>query len=263
MFFVFRIERRVGVLVRHDLGYPSRYDLRRERATAAKRSLRGRGCGNSHCAGVRNHQNHSTFRSRQCDGLSNPQASWCLPRKKRLPKSAPEFVQVSTGGDRVHTFHYRVTKRLLDLAAGLLLAVFCSPLILVLAISIALTSGWPVFVIQERVGRSGQRFRLLKFRTLPKEALHRADREWSAKPASRWTGFLRDMGLDELPQLINVIRGEMSLVGPRSGAAFLRGALRKGITVLWSAPPSRSGADRLGADSWLARRHIDRPASRA
>ena len=159
--------------------------------------------------------------------LKQPAGILVSTEEETPAESAPEFVQVSTGGDRVHTFHYRVTKRLLDLAAGLLLAVFCSPLILVLAISIALTSGWPVFVIQERVGRSGQRFRLLKFRTLPKEALHRADREWSAKPASRWTGFLRDMGLDELPQLINVIRGEMSLVGPRPERPFFAAHFEK------------------------------------
>ena len=130
------------------------------------------------------------------------------------------FVQVPTAVDRVDTFHYQITKRLLDLAAALLLAVLCSPLLLALAISIALTAGGPIFVRQERLGRSGRRFGLLKFRTLPAEALRRADREWSVEPASRWTGFLRDTGLDELPQLFNVIRGEMSLVGPRPERPF-------------------------------------------
>ncbi len=117
--------------------------------------------------------------------------------------------------DRIAGFPYKFWKRLVDLtvsAAGLL--VF-APVMLAIGIIIRLRSGRPVLLAQERIGAGGRRFLLYKFRSLPVASLARSDRQWTAAPADRWGCFLRETGFDELPQLWNVLRGDMSLVGPR------------------------------------------------
>jgi lipopolysaccharide/colanic/teichoic acid biosynthesis glycosyltransferase len=84
-----------------------------------------------------------------------------------------------------------------------------------IALGIGLTLGRPVFFSQQRVGRGGRLFRLYKFRTLEVRPLAYSEMEWSPPAAHPVGVFLRCTGLDELPQCINVLRGEMSLVGPR------------------------------------------------
>lgn len=110
----------------------------------------------------------------------------------------------------------RALKRALDLALALPALLLLAPLLLLLALLVKLDSPGPAFFSQERVGHDNRRFRMLKFRTM------RADAEkgstWTVRDDPRRTrlgGFLRRSSIDELPQLINVIRGEMSLVGPR------------------------------------------------
>lgn len=103
----------------------------------------------------------------------------------------------------------RFGKRALDLAVALLLLVPLLPLAGLVALAVALALGRPVLFRQERAGRHGVPFTLLKFRSMP---------DADADDAARMTPFgrmLRASGLDELPQLVNVLRGEMSLVGPR------------------------------------------------
>ena len=116
---------------------------------------------------------------------------------------------------RLESFAYRNLKRGLDVALGLLLGVVSLPLVGVLAFYIALDSGRPVFFWQDRVGRFGRRFRLLKMRTLPRDVLGWPEETWYVQPDSRLMEVVRRTGMDELPQLWNVLRGEMSLVGPR------------------------------------------------
>lgn len=124
-----------------------------------------------------------------------------------------------------------LAKRLMDLAAASLLLVLASPLLLAIAVAIKATSHGPVLFRQERLGRNGTRFRLYKLRTMHVDAedVLRActdlyDRYVAGGyklPDSEDTRItavgrlLRRTNLDELPQLLNVLRGEMSLVGPR------------------------------------------------
>ena len=104
--------------------------------------------------------------------------------------------------------------RLLDIVLASIGLVIALPLMLVLLIAGLIDTGSPLFV-QERVGRHRRLFRLVKFRTMrpgtPSVGTHLAD----ASAVTRWGAFLRRTKLDELPQLWNVLKGEMSLVGPR------------------------------------------------
>jgi lipopolysaccharide/colanic/teichoic acid biosynthesis glycosyltransferase len=108
-----------------------------------------------------------------------------------------------------------VLKRVFDCmlaASGLILL---APLLLLIATAILVTSGRPILFSQERVGRGGARFRLYKFRTLDRSAAARGDEEWAVDAPTPFSAFLRFTGFDELPQLFNVFRGDMSMVGPR------------------------------------------------
>lgn len=151
----------------------------------------------------------------------------------------------------------RVGKRALDIALSIVGLAVAAPLIVVFALLVALDGKSPFFV-QERVGRGGRVFRMLKLRSMVADAeaalaQHLAEhpeaaREWDLRQKltddPRITGighFLRRTSLDELPQLVNVLKGDMSLVGPRPmlpcqqsiypGTAYY--ALRPGITGLW------------------------------
>ncbi len=106
-------------------------------------------------------------------------------------------------------------KRLFDLAVAVPAIVFLTPVILVIAALVRLRLGTPVFFRQERPGKNGRPFRIIKFRTMTDAR----DSAYQLLPdAERLTifgRFLRATSLDELPELWNVVRGEMSLVGPR------------------------------------------------
>src|SRR5881394_3275514 len=113
------------------------------------------------------------------------------------------------------SYYGRYGKRLLDVALSFLALVLFWPLILALALSLRLTVGAPVLFRQRRPGLHGQPFVLLKFRTMrdaPGEHIDPSTDAARLTPLGRW---LRSTSLDELPELFNVLRGEMSLVGPR------------------------------------------------
>ena len=122
----------------------------------------------------------------------------------------------------------RLLKRAFDLVAGSLALLLAGPLLAVIALAIRLDSNGPVFFRQTRVGRDGGHFRIFKFRSMVNDADEQKDAAPAAergrrrsvqdrgRPARHRVGsFLRRTSLDELPQLFNVLRGEMSLVGPR------------------------------------------------
>lgn len=108
--------------------------------------------------------------------------------------------------------------RAASLVGALLLTVILAPLCLVVAILIKLDSSGPVFYTQERVGRGGKTFRVIKFRSMRQDAEKGTGPVWAVEGDPRVTrigGLLRKLRIDELPQIINVLRGEMCLVGPR------------------------------------------------
>jgi putative colanic acid biosynthesis UDP-glucose lipid carrier transferase len=112
----------------------------------------------------------------------------------------------------------RVSKAMLDYLLALLALALLSPLMLAIAAAVRLSSPGPALYRQERVTWNGERFRMFKFRTMPIDAESGTGPVWSRRQEARATPvgrFLRRFSLDELPQLFNVLRGEMSLVGPR------------------------------------------------
>jgi lipopolysaccharide/colanic/teichoic acid biosynthesis glycosyltransferase len=108
---------------------------------------------------------------------------------------------------------YAVIKRVMDFVIATILVVAFSPLFLLIAVLIKIDSRGPVFFRQERVGKNGKIFRIFKFRSMVSD---NDMRDFSSRDKYTFVGkIIRRLSLDELPQLFNVLRGEMSLVGPR------------------------------------------------
>ena len=132
---------------------------------------------------------------------------------------------------RVSTF-YELAKRGLDVLGGLIGTLITLMLLPFVGTAIYLESGGPIFFKQERAGRGGKPFRILKFRTMRPAPPEEEQGKWADDDAHRITkvgAFLRKTHLDEFPQFINVLRGEMSLVGPRPEQPSLVKALEQQI----------------------------------
>jgi len=198
--------------------------------------------------------------------------SWSLLPGRQHLVVAPSLMDI--GGPRIHTrpvaglplIHVetpryegrkRVAKRALDIVGSGLMLLLLSPILFGIAVAVRLTSEGPVFYRQERIGLNGNRFGMLKFRSM----VANADEQLSSLLAAQGSGseplfkiqndqritrigaVLRKHSLDEFPQLLNVLRGEMSLVGPRpqregevalyDSAARRRLIVQPGMTGLW------------------------------
>ena len=168
------------------------------------------------------------------------------------------------------TLAYIAGKRLFDLSVGLLAFVFVIPIVPLIALMIKLDSPSPVFYRQDRIGRGGRPFRFYKFRSMYREADRgRAELEsrneqegpvFKIKADPRITPvgqFLRRSSVDEIPQILNVLRGDMSIVGPRPPLPVevaryqpwhrRRLDVKPGITCLWQI----AGRSQIGFDEWM------------
>ena len=176
-------------------------------------------------------------------------------------------------------------KRLIDLVGAGLMLLVTAPFFAYAGLRIKLDSPGPVFFRQERIGRNGERFTVLKFRTmktgtdpgahqafvrsvatteatLGEGGVYKLEREDAVTPFGRW---LRKTSLDELPQLINVVRGEMSLVGPRPCIPYElenfalhhhdRFLVPQGITGLWQVAARGNSTFREALDMDVAYVH--------
>lgn len=161
-------------------------------------------------------------------------------------------------------------KRSVDVLLSLLALVLLSPVFVVAALAIAAETGRPVFFTQVRVGRHGREFRMFKFRSMVVNAPalgphHTQTGDPRITRAGQW---LRRTSIDELPQLVNVLRGDMSIVGPRPDVPLQRTlyterdwlercSVRPGITGLAQAllRSEASPAQRLSLDLRYAREH--------
>jgi len=121
-----------------------------------------------------------------------------------------------SGNSGLHATGYqRWGKRLLDIALAVPAAMISSPVAIAIAIAIGIEDGPPVLFRQERIGRDGTTFELFKFRSMPVDTPSVPSAEATALRSTRVGSVIRRLSLDELPQLMNILRGDMSLVGPR------------------------------------------------
>ena len=130
-----------------------------------------------------------------------------------------------------NTFNALV-KRTMDIIGAIVAIIVSSPVMLVLCILIKLTSPGPLIYKQERVGLHNQTFRMYKFRSMEVQKESEEKKAWTVKNDPRVTGigkFMRHTSLDELPQLFNILKGEMSLVGPRPERPFFVEKFREEI----------------------------------
>ncbi len=152
-----------------------------------------------------------------------------LAGKLSVENLHPSALIFSNGFKRSALF--RRVKRWIDIALSLAGLVISLPMALIISIAIKLDSKGPVFYAQERVGKDGKVFSLLKFRSMKTNAEENGP-VWAAAEDNRVTlvgKLIRKVRLDEIPQMINVLKGEMSFVGPRPERPFFTELLRKEI----------------------------------
>lgn len=186
--------------------------------------------------------------------------------ENRARQSAPDLAELEIG----RSWAYDLFKRVLDLVAGSAILILLIPIIPAIAIMIKLDSPGSVFYKQDRVGRSGRVFKFYKFRSMYRgadeqkgeiESLNEQEGpvfKMRSDPRVTVVGkFLRRSSLDEIPQILNVLKGEMSLVGPRPQMPEevqqyepwqqLRLEVKPGITCLWQI----SGRSQISFDEWM------------
>ncbi len=188
------------------------------------------------------------------------------------PTALSEYLvgQYAVGLTATPSTVYHKAKRITDVVTALFLLMLLSPLMLVVAALIKLTSRGPVIFKQTRVGLNGKFFTMYKFRTMRdgaekmRDALahmnHQSGPVFKIPDDPRLTcigKFLRRSSIDELPQLLNVLIGEMSIVGPRplwfpeaqsvNGSGTMRSCVKPGLTCLWQI----SGRSELSYEHWI------------
>ncbi|MBI4388405.1 MAG: exopolysaccharide biosynthesis polyprenyl glycosylphosphotransferase, partial [Candidatus Omnitrophica bacterium] len=138
----------------------------------------------------------------------------------------------------------RILKRLFDILSSVTCVIFLSPIFLIISTIVKLIDWGPIFYRQERIGMDGRSFLIWKFRTMKVDAEKLTGPIWAAKDDLRTTKigkFLRKFNLDELPQLVNVLRGEMSLVGPRPERPHFVGQFRTDVPRYMARHKIKSG----------------------
>jgi exopolysaccharide biosynthesis polyprenyl glycosylphosphotransferase len=163
-------------------------------------------------------------------------------------------IPIISENDKDHNNSYQRMKQGIDFFASVLLLIMLSPVFIVFALLIKIDSKGPVFFRQDRIGKDGKTFTIYKFRSMVSDA-----EPYEVNPMdtndpriTRFGRFLRKTSFDEIPQLINVVKGEMSLVGPRPEMPFIASAftdfhrerlkIAPGITGLWQLSGDRRNA---------------------
>ena len=156
-------------------------------------------------------------------------SSFCVPMRLVLDVGEPiesrqqllsigDLLMLDLQGTPAESEVYIILKRAFDLAFSAAVLTLVAPVFALIALAVRVSSPGPVFFVQERVGLNGKLFRMFKFRTMAVSSPSDSDTRWTVKNDPRCTPLgriLRRTGLDELPQFFNVLKGDMSVVGPR------------------------------------------------
>ena len=179
-------------------------------------------------------------------------------------------IQIEYKSEYSKNMMYFVIKRIVDLLGSIIGLILLSPILIIIAITIKLDSKGPVFFIQERVGKDGQVFSMYKFRSMVIDA---EEKLFGLKDKNEMSGpmfkmkddpritkvgkFIRKTSIDELPQLFNVLKGEMSLVGPRPNLPrevikftdYQKDKLlvKPGLTCYWQV----TGRNNIDFEEWI------------
>ncbi len=140
------------------------------------------------------------------------------PKVQSAYKYMPSTIAISRDKLFSLSFEQRLIKRCVDIAGAILGLVLFFPFLPFIALAIFLDSPGPIFFSQNRLGKNGKPFQILKFRSMHYEAEKKTGAIWAMQGDPRITrigSILRKLRLDEIPQLINVLKGQMSLTGPR------------------------------------------------
>jgi lipopolysaccharide/colanic/teichoic acid biosynthesis glycosyltransferase len=244
--------------------YPPSRDNRPNEAVQDNAFLRNENCDNrrTEVGCVEATANHSvrgtqTLEVRPWSEDRQPDLGfWLLHRSADRHDQWERLLRLSPGSVRIRHCGLRysssIVKRSYDIIGSLVFLVLLLPLFILVAILIKLDSRGPIFFRHYRIGKNGKHFMLWKFRSMRTDAP-----EYEASPRSvvdcrltRIGRLIRRLSVDELPQLINVLKGDMSLVGPRPEMPFIvagyhpvhreRLVARPGITGLWQISPARA-----------------------
>jgi len=154
---------------------------------------------------------------------------------------------------------YIYIKRLIDILFSIFLSIILSPIYLIISLMIILLMGFPVFFRQKRIGKDGKAFLLIKFRTMNLPNAGKSEFE-VADRITPLGSFLRKSSLDELPELFNILNGEMSFIGPRPLPEIYRNRYSKAQWKRHNVRPGLSGLAQIKgrkAISWKKKLHFD------
>jgi exopolysaccharide biosynthesis polyprenyl glycosylphosphotransferase len=174
-------------------------------------------------------------RMEACGGLDTPVRLVGAPESNSFRNHVSKadcIYLVNAGAQPAVSLNYKLLKRAFDVVFSVCVLVVTLPAMIFIALLVKLGSAGPIFFVQDRVGWNGRVFRMYKFRTMRTSPASESDTRWTPSGDTRRTRlgkFLRKYSLDELPQFVNVLKGDMSVVGPRPERPFFVSSFRRQI----------------------------------
>jgi lipopolysaccharide/colanic/teichoic acid biosynthesis glycosyltransferase len=172
---------------------------------------------------IHEHNGYTIGRDSASDSYTSAQKRFHEELRAAVREHFQDLREIAENSGAKAPFWYLAVKRCMDIFVSVIGLILLSPVFLIVAALIKSNSRGPVFFGQERVGKDGKLFKMYKFRTMVIDAEKKTGPVWAAENDPRITAvgrFLRKNRIDEFPQLLNVIRGNMTMVGPRPERPF-------------------------------------------